>query len=237
MTTRNILNMTEKNPRSDEAARASLRSDFIGFCIDCGVLRFGTYVTKSGRTTPYFFNAGLFNTGARLDRLAEFYAKAIRFSGLEYDLLFGPAYKGIVLAAATAIALARMDDDRPWAFNRKEAKDHGEGGEIVGAPLAGRVLIIDDVITAGTAIGESIAIIRAAGATPVGVVISMDRKERGGEARSAVEEVRERHGLPVIAIADLDDLLAYLQDSPEYAQSIPAIVAYRDTYGVGVAKR
>ncbi len=212
---------------------AEFRGEFIRFCIEAGVLRFGTFVTKSGRSTPYFFNAGLFNTGPLLARLAEFYAKAIRFSGLEYDLLFGPAYKGIVLASATAMALARMGEDRPWAFNRKESKDHGEGGVTVGAPLAGRVLIVDDVITAGTAIREALEIIRGAGATAVGVAICLDRKERGQGHLSAVQEVRQTWGLPVIAIADLDDLLAYLPDSRDYAKHTAAIRSYRAAYGIG----
>jgi orotate phosphoribosyltransferase len=211
---------------------SGFRAEFIRFCIDSGVLRFGTYVTKSGRTTPYFFNAGLFNTGARLDRLAEFYAKAIRASGVAYDMVFGPAYKGIVLASATAMALARSGPDVPWAFNRKEAKDHGEGGAVVGTPLAGRVLIVDDVMTAGTAVRESVAIIRAAGATPAAVAICLDRMERGTGALSAVQEVRETYGIPVVAIANLDDLLAYLTDSPGYEASLESITAYRNAYGV-----
>jgi orotate phosphoribosyltransferase len=208
------------------------KSEFIRFCIECGVLRFGTFVTKSGRVTPYFFNAGLFNTGARLERLAEFYAKAIRTSGVAYDMVFGPAYKGIVLAASTAMALARSGADVPWAFNRKEAKDHGEGGAVVGTPLAGRVLIVDDVMTAGTAVRESVEIIRAAGATPVAVAICLDRMERGTSERSAVQEVRETYGIPVVAVATLDDLLAYLKDSPGYDESLEAITAYRNAYGV-----
>lgn len=208
------------------------KSEFIRFCIECGVLRFGTFVTKSGRVTPYFFNAGLFNTGARLERLAEFYAKAIRSSGVAYDMVFGPAYKGIVLAASTAMALARSGADVPWAFNRKEAKDHGEGGAVVGTPLAGRVLIVDDVMTAGTAVRESVEIIRAAGATPVAVAICLDRMERGTSERSAVQEVRETYGIPVVAVATLDDLLAYLKDSPGYDESLVAITAYRNAYGV-----
>jgi len=196
------------------------------------VLRFGTFVTKSGRVTPYFFNAGLFNTGARLDRLAEFYAKAIRASNVKYDMVFGPAYKGIVLASAAAMALSRGGRDVPWAFNRKEAKDHGEGGAVVGTPLAGDVLIIDDVMTAGTAVRESVQIIRAAGANPAAVVICLDRMERGTGALSAVQEVRETYGIPVVAIANLDDLLVYLTDTPGYEDSLDAITAYRSEYGV-----
>ncbi|MCX7892190.1 MAG: orotate phosphoribosyltransferase [Burkholderiales bacterium] len=207
------------------------RREFIAFAVACGVLRFGSFVTKSGRTTPYFFNAGLFDTGAKLDRLAEFYAKAILASGLAFDMLFGPAYKGILLAGAAAMALARAGRDVPYAFNRKEAKGHGEGGTIIGAPLAGRVLIVDDVITAGTAVRESVAIIRDAGAVPAGVAISLDRMERGTGARSAVQEVQQTYGIPVVAIATLDDLLGFLADSPELAAQRDAVAAYRSTYG------
>ncbi len=207
------------------------RREFIAFAVACGVLRFGSFVTKSGRTTPYFFNAGLFDTGAKLDRLAEFYAKAILASGLAFDMLFGPAYKGILLAGAAAMALARAGRDVPYAFNRKEAKGHGEGGTIIGAPLAGRVLIVDDVITAGTAVRESVEIIRAAGAVPAGVAISLDRMERGTGALSAVQEVQHTYGIPVVAIATLDDLLGFLGDSPELAAQRDAVAAYRSTYG------
>jgi orotate phosphoribosyltransferase len=208
------------------------RRDFIAFAIECGVLRFGTFVTKSGRSSPYFFDAGLFNTGARLGRLAEFYAAAIRASGVVFDMVLGPAYKGIVLAAATAVALARGGRDVPYAFNRKEPKDHGEGGAVVGAPLAGRVLVIDDVITAGTAVAESVSIIRAAGAVPAGVAVSLDRMERGAGELSAVQEVERRYRIPVIAIATLDDLIAYLQEAPQHEESLRAIAAYRKRYGV-----
>jgi orotate phosphoribosyltransferase len=208
------------------------RRDFIAFAIECGVLRFGTFVTKSGRSSPYFFDAGLFNTGARLGRLAEFYAAAIRASGIVFDMLFGPAYKGIALAAATAMALARGGRDVPYAYNRKEPKDHGEGGAVVGAALAGRVLVIDDVMTAGTAVGESIAIIRAAGAVPAGVAVSLDRMERGTGELSAAQEVESRYRIPVIAIATLDDLIAYLQGAPRHEESLRAIAAYRKRYGV-----
>ena len=232
VTTRNILKLAEKKVAPGILAVPDYKSAFIRFCIECGVLRFGTFVTKSGRVTPYFFNAGLFNTGARLDRLAEFYAHAIRFSGIAYDMVFGPAYKGIVLASSTAMALSRHGPDVPWAFNRKEAKDHGEGGAVVGTPLAGRVLIVDDVMTAGTAVRESVQIIRAAGATPVAVAICLDRMERGTGALSAVQEVRETYGIPVLAIATLDDLLAYLEDAPGYEASLEAIAAYRQAYGV-----
>ncbi len=210
---------------------ANFRQEFIAFCIDCGVLRFGDFVTKSGRKTPYFFNAGLFNTGARLDRLAGFYAKAIIQSGIAYDMLFGPAYKGIVLASSVAIALAREGHDVPFAYNRKEAKDHGEGGSIVGAPIGGRVLIVDDVMTAGTAVRESLEILRAAGGTPAGVAVSLDRMERGTGELSAIEEVRRNFGLETAAIATLDDLLAFLQSRDEFRQNVQAIGEYRKLYG------
>jgi orotate phosphoribosyltransferase len=207
------------------------RQDFIAFCIEQGVLKFGRFVTKSGRTTPYFFNAGLFNTGAALDRLAQFYAKAILASGVPFDMLFGPAYKGIVLAAGTAMALAREHRDVPFAFNRKEAKDHGEGGDIIGAPLAGRVLIVDDVMTAGTAVREALDIILGNGATPAGVAISLDRMERGRGELSAIQEIEKQHGIPVIAIASLDDLIGFLQDNTEFRQNLKAISEYRQQYG------
>ena len=210
---------------------ADFRQEFIAFSIECGVLRFGQFVTRSGRNTPYFFNAGLFNTGARLGRLAGFYAKAILDSGLAFDMLFGPAYKGIVLASAVSVALANAGCDVPFAYNRKEAKDHGEGGSVVGAPLAGRVLIIDDVITAGTAVRESLDIIGAAGASAAGVAVSLDRMERGQGELSAIQEVRERYGLPVVAIATLEDLLAHLQDRSDLRQNIHAIQQYRELYG------
>ena len=210
---------------------ADFRQEFIGFSIDCGVLRFGQFVTKSGRSTPYFFNAGLFNTGTRLGRLAGFYAKALLESGLAFDMLFGPAYKGIVLASSVSVALANTGRDVPFAYNRKEAKDHGEGGHLVGAPLSGRVVIVDDVITAGTAVRESLDIIQAAGATAAGVAVSLDRMERGQGELSAIQEVRQRYGLPVVAIATLDDLLAYLQDRADLRQNIGAIQQYRQLYG------
>jgi orotate phosphoribosyltransferase len=227
-----MLNYVNKFPKRGAAAVTDFRAEFIAFSIANGVLRFGTFVTKSGRTTPYFFNAGLFSTGGRLDRLAEFYALAIRHSGIAFDMLFGPAYKGIVLAAATAMALARAGRDVPYAYNRKEAKDHGEGGAVVGAPLAGRVLIVDDVMTAGTAVRESVALIRAAGAQPAGVAVCLDRMERGTGALSAVQEVEHDYGIPVVAIATLDDLLGYLQGEPRYEENLRAIAAYRKQYGV-----
>jgi len=208
------------------------RKDFIAFCIEQGVLKFGRFVTKSGRVTPYFFNAGLFNTGATLERLAQFYAKAILASGVKFDMLFGPAYKGIVLAAGAAVALAREGRNVAFAFNRKEAKDHGEGGDVIGAPLAGRVLIVDDVLTAGTAVRESVAIIRDRGATPAGVAISLDRMERGEGKISAIQEIERRHAIPVIAVANLDDLVGWLQDRDELRQNLKAISDYRKLYGV-----
>ena len=211
---------------------ADFRKEFIAFCIEQGVLKFGRFVTKSGRTTPYFFNAGLFNTGAALERLAQFYAKAILASGVQFDMLFGPAYKGIVLAASAAMALARQGRDVPFAFNRKEEKSHGEGGDLVGAPLAGRVLIVDDVLTAGTAVRESLATIAAHGATAAGVAISLDRMERGGGSLSAIQEIEQRHGIPVIAIASLDDLMGWLQDSAEFRQNLGSIREYRQLYGI-----
>jgi orotate phosphoribosyltransferase len=211
---------------------ADFRKDFVAFCVEQSVLKFGRFVTKSGRTTPYFFNAGLFNTGATLERLAQFYAKAILASGVEFDMLFGPAYKGIVLAAGAAIALAREGRNVPFAFNRKEAKNHGESGDLVGAPLAGRVLIVDDVLTAGTAVRESFDIIEGCGAVVAGVVISLDRMERGQGNLSAVREIEEHHGIPVVSIASLDDLMSWLADRAEFRQNLDAIREYRQLYGV-----
>ncbi|HWP94915.1 MAG TPA: orotate phosphoribosyltransferase [Gammaproteobacteria bacterium] len=207
--------------------------DFIAFALERGVLRFGEFRLKSGRLSPYFFNAGLFNSGAALARLGRCYAQAIVESGLAFDMLFGPAYKGIPLATVTAAALAEHHGrDVPYCFNRKEAKDHGEGGHLVGAPLAGRVLIVDDVITAGTALRESVAIIRAAGARPVGVVIALDREERGAGALSAVQEARNELGLAVTSIIRLRDLLAWLETSAAHAEALAAVRRYRAEYGV-----
>jgi len=206
--------------------------DFIAFACQQGVLRFGEFKTKAGRLSPYFFNAGLFNDGASLGRLADFYARSILASGLGVDVLFGPAYKGIPLAATTAVALAGMGRNLPFAFNRKEAKDHGEGGTLVGAALTGRVLIIDDVISAGTSVRESVELIRAAGATPAGVVIALDRQERGLGALSAVQEVERSYDMPVVAVATLADLIDYLRGQPELERMLPAISRYRDDYGV-----
>ena len=207
--------------------------EFIEFAIEAGVLSFGDFTLKSGRVSPYFFNSGLFNTGRQLARLGRFYAQAIVDSGIQFDVLFGPAYKGIPLAAAAGIALAdHHDRNVPWCFNRKEAKDHGEGGNLVGAGLTGGVLIIDDVITAGTAIRESVDIIQAAGATPAGVVIALDRQERGRDARSAIQEVEETLGVRVISIVKLEHLAQYLQDRTDRAEEIEKILAYRAQYGV-----
>jgi orotate phosphoribosyltransferase len=196
-------------------------------------LRFGEFTLKSGRVSPYFFNTGLFNTGAKLARLGRFYARAIRDSGIAFDMLFGPAYKGVPLACATAMALAESGDrDVPYAFNRKEAKKYGEGGVVVGHPLTGRVLIIDDVISAGTSVRESVEIIRAAGAVPAGVAIAIDRQERGEGASSAVQEVERAYGLRVVSIATLDTLLTYLQDKGDGSRvHVQAIDVYRRQYG------
>ncbi len=205
--------------------------EFIGFALDCGVLRFGEFKLKSGRISPYFFNSGLFNTGGRLARLGRFYAETIVASGIGFDMLYGPAYKGIPLVTAAAIALAEQHGrDLPYAFNRKEAKDHGEGGAIVGGPLRGRILIIDDVISAGTSVGESMEIIKKSGATPVGVVIALDRQERGQGPTSAVQEVEARYRLRVFSIAKLETLIAYLRETA--APHLAAIQAYRAAYGV-----
>ncbi len=206
--------------------------EFIAFAVETGVLRFGEFRTKAGRLSPYFFNAGLFNDGASLDRLTAFYARAILDADIRCDVLFGPAYKGIPLVAGTAIALAQKRHNLPYCFNRKEAKDHGEGGTLIGAPLAGQVLIVDDVISAGTSVRESVELIRNAGAVPCGVVIALDRMERGQGELSAVQEVRESYGIPVVAVATLDDLLAYLGDRPELAQNLHAVARYRQQYGI-----
>ena len=224
---------------SAPAANDTLAQDFVKFSVESGVLRFGEFRTKAGRLSPYFFNAGLFDDGAKLGRLAEFYARRLLASRVEFDMLFGPAYKGITLGAATAIELARLGRNAPYAYNRKEAKDHGEGGTLVGAPLAGRVVIIDDVITDGASKRESVQMIRAAGAEPVAVLIAMDRMERGGPddnltGRSAVEEFQEAYGLPVVAIATLADLMQYLRstDDPALKAHFTAVAAYRERYGV-----
>jgi orotate phosphoribosyltransferase len=206
--------------------------DFIRLCLELGALRFGDFRLKSGRQSPYFFNAGFFNTGRAIAALGRHYARAAALSGVAFDMLFGPAYKGIPLVTATAAAFALHESrDLPFAFNRKEAKDHGEGGTLIGAPLAGRVLIVDDVITAGTAIRESIDIIRGHGATPAGVLIALDREERGQGDRSAVQEVQDALGLPVVAVLRLRDLLAHLEATGETA-ILASVRSYRDRYGV-----
>ena len=226
------------------AADEPLAQAFVKFCVEAGALKFGEFKTKAGRLSPYFFNAGLFDDGAKLGRLAAFYAQALVASGIEFDMLFGPAYKGIPLGAAVAIELARLGRNVPFAYNRKEAKDHGEGGTHVGAPLQGRVLIVDDVMSAGTAARESIALIRAAGATPSAVAIALDRQEKATEPgpdgvvrdvdHSAVQYVQRQLGLQVCSIAKLDDLLQYLtaQAGGEVAAHRDRVLAYRARYGV-----
>lgn len=223
---------------------SALAQEFVQFAIESGVLRFGEFKTKAGRMSPYFFNAGLFDDGAKLGRLAQFYAKALLASGIEFDMIFGPAYKGIPLGAAVSIELARLGKNVPFAYNRKEAKDHGEGGTLVGAPLKGRVLIVDDVMSAGTAARESIELIQAAGATPHAIAIALDRQEMATEKQadgstkdvphSAVQYVRNTLGMGVCCIAQLSDLLAYLaaQGGSELGQYLPKVQAYRDQYGV-----
>jgi len=207
--------------------------DFIELTLQRDVLRFGDFTLKSGRQSPYFFNMGRIDSGAALAQLGRAYAAAVVNSGIEVDMLFGPAYKGIALAAATAIALADQHGrDLPWAYNRKEAKDHGEGGVLVGAPLKGRVLIVDDVMTAGTAVRESLALIRAQGATPAGVLIALDRQERGQGELSAAQEVTREFGIPVIAITSLSDVLSYAGERPELAAEHARLVTYRERYGV-----
>jgi orotate phosphoribosyltransferase len=207
--------------------------EFIRFAIQRGVLRFGQFTLKSGRTSPYFFNAGLFDSGLALAQLGRFYAAAVVDSGIAFDVLFGPAYKGIPLAATTAVALAEHHQrDVPWCFNRKEAKDHGEGGSLVGAPLAGRVLIVDDVITAGTAIREVMQIIQAQGAQAAGVLIALNRQERGRGELSAIQEVERDFGMPVVSIVSLEQVLEYLAGDAELKQYLPAVESYRAEYGI-----
>jgi orotate phosphoribosyltransferase len=216
-----------------------LAQEFVQFAVECGVLRFGEFKTKAGRMSPYFFNAGLFDDGAKLGRLAEFYAQRLLASGIEFDMVFGPAYKGIPLGAALSVELARRGRNVPFAYNRKEAKDHGEGGTLVGAKVAGRVLIVDDVMSAGTSVRESIAIIQAAGATPCGVAIALDRQERAAENGvempwSAVQYVSTQLKLEVVAVATMMDLLRFLAlaSDPALTQHAAAVQAYRERYGV-----
>jgi len=214
-----------------------LRQEFIAFSVQAGVLKFGEFTTKAGRQSPYFFNAGLFHDGATLARLADFYAQTLLDSGVEFDMLFGPAYKGITLASATSMALAGKGRNTSFAYNRKEAKDHGEGGTLVGAKLTGKVVIIDDVISAGTSVRESVEMIRKAGAEPCAVLIALDRMERGGKdgqmsELSAVQEVSKNYGIPVISIGNLSDLFTYLSADPSLAQYKDAVAAYRSKYGV-----
>ena len=211
---------------------SDFRQQFLHFALQQNVLKFGEFTTKAGRLSPYFFNAGLFNDGASTLQLARFYAQAIINSQLPFDMLFGPAYKGIILAAATAMMLAEQGVNVPFAYNRKEAKDHGEGGVLVGAPLQGRVLIIDDVISAGTSVRESVRLIEAAGAVPAGVAIALDRMEKGSGELSAVQEITQQYGLPVVAIANLQDLLTLIADNDTLAAYRAPVAAYRQRYGV-----
>jgi len=234
-----LVNLNKESPMVTEAGPDRLAQDFVQFSVESGVLRFGEFKTKAGRMSPYFFNAGLFDDGAKLGRLAQFYARRLMDSGIEFDMIFGPAYKGIPLAAAVAVELARLGRNVPYAYNRKEAKDHGEGGTLVGAPVKGRVLIIDDVMSAGTAARESIAIIQAAGAIPHAVVIALDRQEKATEGGldvnySAVQYVRTQLGLQVCAIARLVDLLQYLalQGAGGLGAHLDRVSAYRARYGV-----
>ena len=217
------------------STREDFRREFVEFAIRAGVLRFGEFKTKAGRLSPYFFNAGLFSDGERLGELGRYYARAALASGIGFDILFGPAYKGITLASATAVALAGLGHNVPFCFNRKEAKDHGEGGNIVGGPLQGRALIIDDVITDGASKREAIEMIRAAGATPAGVLIALDRQERGRGALSATQEVSREFSLPVTSIATLEDILDTLAGRPEHRGDIERIQEYRRQYGVAAA--
>ena len=205
---------------------------FIQYALECGVLKFGEFQLKSGRISPYFFNTGLFTSGEQLDKLGQFYVQALLASGLDVDMLYGPAYKGIPLVSAAAIAYSRLQADIPFAFNRKEAKDHGEGGVIVGAPLQGKVLILDDVITAGTSVRESFDIISAAGATVAGVLIALDRQEKGQQELSAVQEVSQQFNIPVVAIISLTDIISYIQLHDPDSEKLSVIHAYRLQYGV-----
>ena len=209
------------------------QKQFIQYALDCGVLKFGEFELKSGRISPYFFNTGLFNSGAQLAKLGQFYAQALIHSGIKVDILYGPAYKGIPLVSAASIAYAQMQDsDIPFAFNRKEAKDHGEGGNLVGAPLKGNVLILDDVITAGTSVRESVVIIKAASAIPTGVLIALDRQEKGENDVSAIQEVSERFNMPVISIIALENIIEFISEDDSFNMNIAAIKDYQQLYGV-----
>ncbi len=210
----------------------SFRQEFIEFAISHNVLRFGEFKTKAGRLSPYFFNTGLFNDGDSLRRIGQFYAKAILAAQLPFDMLFGPAYKGIPLVSAISIALSEIGNNYPFCFNRKKVKDHGEGGSIVGLPLSGRVLIVDDVISAGVSVRETVELIRASGAIPCGVIIALDRMERGSEGLSAAQEVRQMYGIPVVSIINLDNLMNYLQDRDDLVLNLRAVESYRAQYGV-----
>lgn len=232
--------MTQENNVANGPGQGdALALEFVRFCVQTDILRFGQFKTKAGRLSPYFFNAGLFDDGAKLLRLAQFYAQRLMASGIQFDMLFGPAYKGITLAAAIAMELARHGNNVPFAYNRKEAKNHGEGGSLVGAPLRGRVVIVDDVISAGTSVRESVALIQAAGAQPCAVAIALDRQERSGNAEqigpwSATQEVQHTLGLQVLAIATLGDLMRYLNDQadPALLRYRDEVIAYRQRYGV-----
>ena len=213
-------------------AKSDSSREFIAFAVQRGVLRFGEFKTKAGRLSPYFFNVGLFNDGESLAALCDFYAQAILASELRFDVLFGPAYKGIPLVAGIAMAMSRQGRNVPFCYNRKEAKDHGEGGTLVGAPLTGRVLIVDDVISAGTSVRASVALIRAAAAVPGGVVIALDRQEKGSGELSAVQEVESGYNMPVLSVAKLDDLIAFLADDHELKCNLEAVQRYREHYGI-----
>jgi orotate phosphoribosyltransferase len=208
------------------------QKEFIQYALDCGVLRFGQFQLKSGRSSPYFFNTGLFNTGAKLDQLGHYYARALIESGLRIDMLYGPAYKGIPLVSATSMAYSRLQQDIPFAFNRKEAKDHGEGGLVVGSPLQGKTLIVDDVITAGTSVRESVEIIRQAGAETAGVLIALDRQEKGQHEKSAVQEVSDHYDMPVVAIISLANIIEFLEQDGNSAAQLEIIRDYRQQYGI-----
>ncbi len=208
------------------------KKEFIQYALDCDVLKFGQFQLKSGRISPYFFNTGLFNTGAKLERLGHFYTQALIESNMDIDILYGPAYKGIPLVSTVSIAYAKQKYDIPFVFNRKEAKDHGEGGNLVGSPLVGNALIIDDVITAGTSVRESVEIIRQAGAKPAGVLIALDRQEKGTNEKSAIQEVEEQFSMPVISIISLSDIVKFLELSPNFQAHLPAIRQYQEKFGV-----